>query len=344
MDLYFVKFRVISKLTSEVVQGYLLGKMNQAPEYDFFVVPGRYVRTYFLDLKEGFENFLTQFEKHKSQALKEIAEASLLTDQFSDYLSVQMRKRNPKLVGNELFRFVEERDVEVLKAYLAELLSEWAEKMEIEVVADPLRFEDVSIEVVKEHFEFLSSEEIFKLLQREDIRDIPEIFPVLDPLNGKNIKDINVEETLDFVILNYGNKDQSDVFKRFLREKFGTENVMSLPGKIVSKEVVKTKNGTFYLVKVEFDEGVYGKALISPNLKIKYGEHRVITSEENWMSKLGEILEKEAKPSQTLKKRSLEAQVASYQHTVDRTDIFLAIALALLVMGILLVLSYLIFS
>ncbi|PLV58996.1 DUF4899 domain-containing protein [Thermotoga sp. KOL6] len=342
MDLYFVKFRATSKLTSEVVQGYFLGKLNQAPEYDFFVVPGRYGRKYSIDLNQGFEDFLEDFTVKKENAMKEVTEASTMTDEFFDFWLVQSRRQNLRLVGSELFRLTENGDHEALRVFLSDLLREWSEKVEVEVVATPLDFEDVSLEVVKEHFEEISTDEVFKILQREDLKNLPEVFPVLDPLNGVTIREIDVEEKIDFVILNYGSGEISEKFKKFLRERFGTENVASLPGKLISKEVLKGKNGNLYLLKVEFEDGIVGKALVSPNLKIKLGQNRVKTSDEEWMEKIGEILEGEKKLSQEeamkAKKRSQPVQSAT------SSDFFLAVVLALLVMGILLVLSYLLFS
>ncbi|MCD6551765.1 DUF4899 domain-containing protein [Thermotoga sp.] len=342
MDLYFVKFRATSKLTSEVVQGYFLGKLNQIPEYDFFVVPGRYAKKYSVDLTGSFEDFLEDFRAKKEKALKEVLEGSALTDEFFDFWLIQSRRQNLRLIGSELFRLTESGDYEALKVFISDILREWSEKVEVEVVATPLNFEDVSLEVVKQHFEELSTETVFSVLQREDLKNLPEIFPVLDPLNGVTIKEIDVEDVVDFVILNYGSGEFSEKFKSFLREKFGTENVASLPGRLVSKELIRTKNGNFYLLKIEFDEGIYGKAMVSPNLKIKYGENRVKTSDEEWMEKIGEILEGErtSKEEEKLHSRKYVQSV----RTVTSSDFFLAFILALLVMGILLIMSYLLFS
>jgi hypothetical protein len=341
VDLYFVKFRVTSKLTSEIVQGYFLGKLNQIPEYDFFVMPGRYVRKYSVDLNLGFEEFLEDFKAKKELALKEVSEVSAITDEFFNFWLVQSRKQNLRLVGSEFFRLVESGDHEALKVFMADLFREWSEKLEVEAVGTPLDYEDVSLEVVKEHFEELSTDEVFKLFQREDLRNLPEVFPVLDPLNGVTIREIEVEEKIDFVILNYGNEEFSEKFKRFLKEKFGTENVASLPGKILSKEIVKTREGNLYLLKVEFEEGIIGKAIVSPNLKIKRGESRVKISDEEWMEKIGEMLrEGEESNQEKLKLRKSPQPVQK----AASSDFLLAFVLALLVMGILLILSYLLFS
>jgi len=342
VDLYFVKFRAISKLTSEVVQGYFLGKLNQVPEYDFFAVPGRYARKYSVDLNGSFEDFLEDFRAKKEKALKEIPECSALTDEFFDFWLIQSRRQNLRLIGSELFRLTENGDHEALRVFISDILREWSEKVDVEVVATPLNFEDVSLEAVKQHFEELSTEAVFSVLQREDLKNLPEIFPVLDPLNGVTIKEIDVEDVVDFVILNYGNGGVSERFKNFLRERFGTENVASLPGKLISKELIKTKSGNFYLLKVEFDEGIYGKAIVSPNLKIKYGENRVKTSDEEWMEKIGEILEGEKASKE--EKKPPSRKYAQPVQAVTSSDFFLAFVLALLVMGILLILSYLLFS
>ncbi|PLV57485.1 DUF4899 domain-containing protein [Thermotoga sp. SG1] len=342
MDLYFVKFRATSKLTSEVVQGYFLGKLNQVPEYDFFVVPGRYARKYSVDLTGGFEDFLEDFRIKKEKALVDVAESSTLTDEFFDFWLIQSRRQNLRLIGSELFRLTENGDHEALRVFISDILREWSEKSEVEIVATPLNFEEVSLEAVKQHFEKLSTEAVFSVLQREDLKNLPEIFPVLDPLNGVTIKEIDVEDVVDFVILNYGNGEISEKFKNFLRERFGTENVASLPGKLISKELIKTKSGNFYLLKVEFDEGIYGKAIVSPNLKIKYGENRVKTSDEEWMEKIGEILE--GKKASKEKKKPPSRKYAQPVQAVTSSDFFLAFVLALLVMGILLILSYLLFS
>lgn len=65
--------------------------------------------------------------KQKELALKEVSEASVITDEFLNFWLIQTRKQNLRLVGSEFFRLVESGDHEALKVFMADLFREWSE-------------------------------------------------------------------------------------------------------------------------------------------------------------------------------------------------------------------------
>lgn len=264
MDLYFIKIRARSKGTAEDILGYFFGKTNSAPDYDFVVVPVRYSNI--LDeitLDENLNEFKEKLEKVKKQ-IKEIPGTYDITLAFTTYINNMMNRRGKIPLGIEFSTAIKDSDGEVLKVIVSDLLEEWSPKMDVNLKFQGMLLEEYSALTFLDIQEDFADENVAKVYSRADVIDLAETFPVIDPINGSTIMQFDIGDKIPVVILNSGKYEKQirEMFPNFDSQK------TSIEGTIISKELVRVKGGSLYLVKLELFEGVYAKSLISPALKI----------------------------------------------------------------------------
>jgi predicted RNA-binding protein with EMAP domain len=264
LDLYFIKVRARSKGTAEDIVGYFFGKTNNAPEYDFVVVPLRYSNM--LDeitLEENLSDFKEKIEGVRSK-LKEVTGVYDVTLAFLAYINNMMNRRGKIPLGIEFSTAISESDNEVIRIVVQNLFEEWSPKMDVVVRTQGMSLEEYSTLTFSTVYDSFGDENIKKIYSRPDIVELPEVFPVIDPINGTSIVQFDVEDKLPVVILDPG-KFQKDIVNNI--PDFD-KNKSSVEATLISKEIVKIRDNTLFLIKVELFDGIIAKALISPSLKI----------------------------------------------------------------------------
>ncbi|ODN31272.1 DUF4899 domain-containing protein [Fervidobacterium thailandense] len=323
MDLYFIKVRARSKGTAEEIIGYFFGKTNSAPDFDFLVVPLRYSNM--LDqftLEENLSEFKDKLAKLKEK-LKTQTSVGDVTLAFVSYLNNVMNRRGKIPLGIEFTTAIKEGDEEVLKIIIADLLEEWSPKMEVFLKAEALTLEEYSALTFFDIQEDFSDAVVAQVYSRSDVADLPEVFPVIDPINGVSIVQFDVGDKIPIVVLNYGKYESA------IKSKIPDVDTAkkAIEGTIVSKELVKIKGGTLYLVKVEIADGIVGKGLISPALKI-------LTDEAYFLKKRSTAVREQSERQPGVKEIKLQVPPTT------GNELLIAFMTTLLVTGALLIIVY----
>jgi len=324
VDLYFIKVRARSKGTAEDIVGYFFGKTNSAPDFDFLVVPLRYSNIIdSITLNEDLREFKEKLEKAK-QEIKAIPGGHDVTIAFLAYLNNMLNRRGKIPLGIEFSTAVKESDTEVMKVIISDLLEEWSPKMEVDVRAQGMFLEEYSAYTFLSMQEDFSDENVVKVYTRADVVDLPEAFPVIDPINGTSIVQFDIGDKIPVVILNPGKYEKKlrELYPNFDSDKF------SIEATLLSKELVRVGGGSLYLVKVELSEGLIAKALISPALKI--------LSDETYFIK--------KRRQQTEQKEHIEKVPRSIKVEIPPTtgsELLISFMTTLLVTGALLIIIYL---
>lgn len=323
MDLYFIKVRARSKGTAEEILGYFFGKTNSAPEIDFIVVPLRFANL--LDdftLEENLVDFREKMAKVKAIA-KENPSIGDVTLAFMTYLNNMMNRRGKIPLGIEFSTAIKDGDNDVLKVILGDLLEEWSPKMEISVKANAMTLEEYSALTFLDVQEDFADQNVALVYQRPDVVDLPEVFPVIDPINGVSIVQFDIGDKIPVVVLNPGKYEKQ--IKELATEKPGS----AVEGTVLSKELIRVKGGNLFLVKVELAEKLVAKALISPVLKI--------LTDESYMMKRRVGKEKEKELGFTQQPKPIKLEVP---HTTG-SELLISFMATLLVTGALLIIIYL---
>ncbi|QTA37114.1 DUF4899 domain-containing protein [Thermosipho ferrireducens] len=271
MDLYFVKVKGRSKATAEEFIGYFFGKANNAPEYDFIIVPMRFSEH--LDsftMEENIIEFREKLEKLKKDLLEEETVVSDLTLSFNTFLNTMMNKRGKLALGIEFTTAVKENDEGVLELIISNLIEDWSPKAELKIAFDGISLEEYSALTVLEMKGDFEDEEIAKIYKRPDLENIPEFFPVIDPINGVSITKFDIEDILYVVPVDISSTEEK--LKEVYPNNFSGSKIKPFPGKIIGKEIIKTKKGNLFLIKIDLGENIIGKFVVSPSLKLLHDE------------------------------------------------------------------------
>jgi len=352
LDYYFIKVRVRSKATAEDLIGYFFGKAGTEPEFDFIVVPARYVNAIKIPLDLEYKDFMERFKKTKNKVLNEIPEAVELTDDFLNTVRIYIRRKGKEVFSTELATAVEHGDGDLLHMTMEELMKNWSNRIEMTISFKPMTMEELSMENFLSQMEDVSEENLLEVLTRPDVKDIPEIFPIIDPIYGKSITEFDIGDTIFFVVLNPG----SEQYKKKLETAFPSnfrdgETVQPFIGTLISKElIVGKRGGRYFLIKVDMGKGIIGKGIVSRSLKImgdmeRYTEkYAASSSDDELFEKVGEAAKEVLKktPSatnvKTIKKTKVTTSTVYSKNT--GVDFFVAFLATLLVVGLILIISY----
>ncbi len=298
MDLYFIKFKATSKGTAEVIVGYFFGKVNNVPEFDFVVIPIRFSDLIDeINIESNLFDFKEQLEKVKNE-LKKQSGVYDITLAFLSYINNMLNRRGKIAVGIEFSTAVKNDETDVLSILISNLLEEWSPKMDVILKAEKMMLEEYSAMSFLEIKEDFADEQVANVYSRADIVDLPEVFPVIDPINGTSITKFDVGDRIYTVFLNPGKYENK--LKEFLEKKESSKGFFeALEGVILSKEIVRTKTGTLYLIKVEIAEGIVAKALVSPVLKILYDSGEFAMKKQRQMKEITK--ESQSKNAGTIK-------------------------------------------
>lgn len=313
------------------------------PEYDVFVVPTRLANQLVIDLKADYGSFMKAFTQQKNRFFSQYPETDDMSREILNYLRGTINRRGPQLLGAELTAAVRDNDEELVMYIVQELFKEWAPKIEVDVACKQLSYEDISAESYMQFWEDFEAEGLGEVMTRADLADLPEIFPLVDPVMGKTLSEFDLGDMVFFLILSVKNKDKLERLKQMYPKHFSeTRNVVPISGTLVAKELVKGKKGEYYLIKVDLGEGLVGKGLVPKSVKVMADYSRfqekvssVARGQQNWEQKLNEMLNSE-KPKQI---ERVEPKVSSTVK-VGSGDFLIAFLITLLIIGILLIASY----
>ncbi len=354
MDFYFVKVRIKSRATAEDMVGYLFGKAGREPEFDFIVVPSRFAGMLNIDIEADYKDFMDTFKALKKKILDEIPEAVELTDDFLNYLRVQLTRKGPDLFGAEISAAVKNNDAELVHFSVAEMIKGWTPRSDVVVSIKGLSMEELAMENFLSQMEDLDDENLLEVLTRPDIKDLPEIFPIIDPVYGKSITEFDIGDSIFFVVLNPGSEENekklTDAFPNHFK---GGMNVRPFVGTLISKElIVGNKGGRYFLIKVDFGKGIVGKGIVAKSLKLMGDFERFeqklskSASEDELFEKVSEVVEnvlKREMPINTADLRKKKSTVTTYVPQSSGMDFLIAFLTTVLIVGMVLVISYFFF-
>lgn len=348
MDFYFVKTLIKSKATAETMLGYFFGKVGKEPEYDFVVVPARYGNMLNLSLESDYKTFMDNFRVLKKKVFDEVSEALEMTNDFMDYLKVQIQKKGPSIFGAEISAAVKNSDADLVHYIISELVKGWTPRSDVAVGINALTMEEISMENFLSQMEDLDDENLLEILTRPDIKDLPEIFPIIDPVYGKSITEFDIGDSIFFVVLNPGSDDIArDLEKLFPNHFRGGTNVRPFVGTLISKElIVGRRGGKYFLIKVDFGKGIVGKGIVSKSLKIMGDLERFeekmskSSNDEELFEKVSSVVKEamEKELPQFSKKRTRTVVTKYVEHT--GMDFLVAFLMTILVVGMILIVSY----
>ena len=156
-------------------------------------------------------------------------------------------------------------------------MEDWEGEVSLKVVAEKLTINylvwlDVSGRSLDESFK--------QYLTRVDVTNSPEVYPMIDPLEGVSIIKLDVGDPIYVYVVDPVDQSNLNKLKELYPDKFDDtdKNIIPIEGYLISKEMIP--NTDYYFIKVDLGGGMIGKAIISVNLRIMIDENKVAIMRE----------------------------------------------------------------
>lgn len=340
-DFFAIKVKAESKASDEIFAGYLFGKTNEKIEYRFICFPRRFSKQMSIDLQmplPNFKEFLNHFYQELFIKSTEISEA---TSEFMRYLDIQVKKMGGKEALSLRFsKIVEDSDLDVVKMEIQNLFQNWTVSLDIEMVVDTSTYEELTNSYLKDidFGDFMES-----ITSRNDLVSLPEIYPIVDPLDGVSVDQFDIGDTLFCTILGFTSTDQQKILIEEFPDHFDLEGNNSVPleGTIISKEILPLVSKHFVLVKVQIGSTFQAKSVILRSIRLMFDPNKMRkrlqslkTEAENEsismadaMTKYNQIRRNKTNKLQETKKTGLN-------------DFILSMVLVLLMVGLVIIILY----
>lgn len=337
-DFFFVKYLIKSRLTDEIFLGYFFGKKDGKFEYDIVAILRRYFNPKIINLEESYFAFKKDFEKIRNEIAEKIPLMKELNRDIKNFLKIQLGKMGYDVFAKKIFKTVEDDDEGLLRMIIREIFENWTSRFELEMVYELIDYEVITKEM------FLSSTDekiIEQIYHREDLQGLPEIYPLIDPVEGVSIDEFQVGDKIFFTVLNPGNEEtKNKLIEDFPRHfsKSG-DNIMPFIGELLSKEIIPTVSKNYMLIKVDFGNGVIGKAVVLRSLRLVASEERLKGPVEAVIPQSVDEIINEI-PQQTSSAPERIVKVSKEKQQLFTVDFFYGLLLALLFVALILLIAY----
>ncbi len=263
-DLLILKYKGQSKITVEGYAGYFVVKKNGDIKFNALQYPLALSSMITCELSDPFKVFQRKLSDSTSKITRRSPDFKTINNSLFMYIKKQIFK-DPSF-GVKLLAANKKKDKEVMKALIVEFFENWVEQLKLDIAVEDMSYLDFSKQVST----FSTTEDILSVLSREDLKNLSEAYPIVDPINGKSITSFAIGEEIYFTVLKFSNDESRSKIVEAFPESFDEsgENTQPLVGKLISKELVEDIGNEFMLVKISC-KGVYFKAIIYTNMNIK---------------------------------------------------------------------------
>lgn len=262
-DISIVKFTGQSKLTLEGYLGYFLITKNGDFKYDVLQYPLSLSSMINVGIRDDFRSIqlkIPQIRRRMMNSLSEIKDINADLEKF-----IGKKVSSDGTFKHKLVLSIQSEDTEVVSSIIEEFFKEWVNPIKMDVDIQEMSFPEFS----KQLSRVGNSEDAFKVIKREDLKDLSEAYPIVDPIAGKSVNDFRIGEKIYFTVLRFANDHvRSEMMSKFPNDfNAQGENVSPLIGRIISKEFVPEFGEDFTLIKIEC-QSFYFKALVLNSINL----------------------------------------------------------------------------
>jgi len=274
-DFFCIKIQAISRASDEMFFGYFFGKKGESVEYRFIDFPRKYSELAKLPLSLPCNAFRETLGEAYTRLLERSFEISEMTSEFVKYLKLQIRKAGGEPTLSLRFSHIlEESNPDLLKVELEELLKHWTSQIQIQFDVQTFTSEEFSANVMKE---LDTQSELKKNLEsRQDLWNLPDFFPTLDPMGGVSIEQFDIGGKIFCTIPAFDDEESKGKLQATYPSHFNEEGENSVPfvGSILSKENLPGNSGAV-LIKVQVGGFFEAKSIILKSMRLMYDSSKL---------------------------------------------------------------------
>lgn len=307
-DFYAIKIQAESKASDDYFLGYFFGKTGENLDYRFICFPRKYSGKSHLELEKPFseyKEFIHQFYQSLNETVPEMVES---TKEFSAYIGTQIRKLGGSGTQNLKFtRMIEENHQDLLRSEIRDFFKNWTSEVTLHISVELSTFSQISQnENLQNKVQSLLEE---AGVDREDLKNIPDFYPIMDPMTGMSIEEFEIGSTIWCSITNFPEKESKASFLKKFADFFDEEgkNIVPFEGIITSKEILPGGKGV--LIKIQIGDTFFAKSVVLKSMRLMQDIHKMQNRFPQMKEKeipFENIVSKAAKSDYTDKKNRIE--------------------------------------
>jgi hypothetical protein len=267
-DIFAIQIFLRNVTMDELVIGYFFGKKNESLEYLFYIFPSTLKRklpkfehmTHF-EFKEKISEIFNDFFPDNPEIIAN-------SKKIMDYVHFQFKK----IGGSEVFSkrlsyLIEKNEKDEVNMELLGLFDNWVEKKEIQVNIETFTVEEFS-KIIRDSLDIDNLSDNYKNFS--ELRNMPEFYPLIDPINGVTIDRFEVGMPLKCTVFSYPDKKMEERVMEHYKDHIDRKEGFLKPidGVIISKELLPGKKETYILVKLRLLDDVSAYSIILKALRL----------------------------------------------------------------------------
>jgi len=173
-------------------------------------------------------------------------------------------------------------DSSAIRIELKELFNEWTSEVNIKFDFEHSTYTEMSSgEALKAGSQIDAESAANYANRRNDLLELPDFYPIVDPMEGNPISTVKVGEMIYVSIMNFPNESDRERLVSLFPEKFDGDgnNIKPFEAYITAREFLSNGKGTM-LIKVIIDEWFEAKTIIVSSMRImKDKQHKKLLNE-----------------------------------------------------------------
>ncbi|HPE69036.1 MAG TPA: DUF4899 domain-containing protein [Thermotogota bacterium] len=343
-DFFSIKIRGESKAADEIYLGYIFGKSREKLEYRFICIPRRYSRQLQVDLQLPLPNFKQFLSQQFQEMIVRSSDISEMTSEFMRYMDIQIRKMGGRdALSLRFSKVIETGDFDVAKMEISNLFQNWTSSLDLEISIDTSTYEELTSSFLGEVDvgDFVSS-----ISARNDLMSIPEVYPIVDPLDGVSIDAFDIGDAIFCTVLGFNSEEEQKKLVEEFPEHFDAQNNNTIPleGVIISKEILPSVSRNFVLIKVQVGSSFQAKSIVLRSIRLMYDPTKMrkrLKDLKNEADDESISLSEAMRKHRAATSRKLETPMSAKGEGAK--DFFLTFFLVLLSVGLILIILYFFF-
>lgn len=340
-DFFSIKIKAESKATDEAFIGYFFGKTNETLEYRFICFPRRYSKQVGLDLNLPLSDFKEALSAFYQQLMTYTTEVSDMTGEFMRYLHMQVNKMGGReAVALRLTKIIENEENDMIRLEVLDVFKNWTSTLDMEIIIETSTYEEMTTTFLRgvDSETFLNS-----LKERNDLMALPEIYPIVDPLDGVSIDTFDIGDTIYCTVIGFTEEIEQQRLINEYPSHFDAENknIVPLEAVIVSKEILPSVSKNFVMIKVQIGSSFIAKSIVLRSIRLMYDPDKMkrrLTDLKNEADdeslSLAEVMTKYRNIQNSSVKKLEEKRSAGFG------DFFLSMVLLLMIAGLIIIIVY----
>ncbi len=261
-DLLILKFNAQSKSTVEGYIGYFMVKRNGEIKYKVLQYPLSFSSLVKLELNEPFRIFQKNLNDLIIKVTRNSPEVKAMNSNLNRYISKKI-VREPSF-GIKLISAHKMKEDMLIKDFIKDFFEDWVSDLNLRVSSEELYYSELS----KQFSKYSTPEEVMSMLDRSDLTNYSEAYPIVDPIHGRPVSSFDIGARIYFTVLKFSSEEDKKKIIEAFPNNFNEngENVKPLVGVIISKELASRD---FILIKIEC-EGVLFKSVVYSGVNIMW--------------------------------------------------------------------------